>query len=149
VADLRHRAQLWQKDPFAASLQYPNPELWAETIELNTLVATTFGCEPDLLAASDGHGRFDSRVKTLIERWADGVPQARMRQAIRGASSDELIKSKPQLQSLQTIFKDGNAVDKYCRLAKSTVTAAPADRTNRVTLTPEAAEKRRKFLAGE
>ena len=150
VADLQTRSQLWAKDPFAASLQYPNPELWTETIELNTLVATTFGNAPDALGAADAHGHLDSRVKVLLDRWAAGVPQARMRQAIRGAGEDDLIRSKPTLQSLQTIFKDGNAVDKYCRLAKADGGGSAArSRSNKTKLTAEAAETRRKFLLGE
>ncbi len=142
VAQLQLRAQTWVRDPFRASVAYPNPESWTEMLELRDLVATTFGIDPDTLKNSN-----DSRVKVVLERWAEGIDQARMRQAIRGSKRDDLVAGKPQLQSLQTIFKDGNAVDKYCRLAKGT-TSAPVDKSNRVKITPEAAEKRRKFLAG-
>ena len=48
-----------------------------------------------------------------------------MRDAVRSTALDESIKNRPQLQSMQTIFKDGNAIDKYCRLAKSKKPAPP------------------------
>lgn len=143
VASLELRAQTWVRDPFKASHLYPNPESWTEMLELRDLVASTFGIDPDTLKNSS-----DSRVKVVLERWAEGIDQARMRQAIRGAKRDDLIAGKPQLQSLQTIFKDANAVDKYCRLAKGTSNAS-VDTSNRVKLTPEAEAKRRKFLVGE
>jgi hypothetical protein len=117
-------------------------------LELVELTATVFGIEPDVLRAPGGNGSLDSRVKVVLERWAEGVDQARMRQAVRGAHQNDLIASKPELQSLQTIFKDGNSVDKYCRLAKSKDPITKVT-TNKVTLTAEAQEIRRKFLAGE
>jgi len=83
-------------------------------VELNTLVAETFGFEPDVFRNSG-----DLRVLTVLARWAEGHPQARLRQAIRGAKQNDLIASKPDLQNLATILKDSVAVDKYCRLAKS------------------------------
>lgn len=149
IVSLRERSQAWVRDPMAASMSYPNPHLWTETLELVALVATTFGIEPDALRPPGRNGSLDGRVQLVLERWAEGVDQARMRQAVRGAKHSDLIAGKPELQSLQTIFKDGNAVDKYCRLAKSKDHPATQDKSNRVTLTPEAAEKRRKFLAGE
>jgi hypothetical protein len=148
VADLQTRARLWVRDPFLASHQYPQPEQWSEMTELNELVAKTFGSEPDTLTGLGGDGRLDFRVDAVLKRWAAGTDQARMRETIRGAGLDELIRSKPQLQSLQTIFKDGNAVDKYCRLAKSKQAPSPS-KANVERLTPEAAERRRKFRAGE
>lgn len=148
VASLQARAQLWAKDPFRASLTYPDPHTWHEMLELRDLVASTFGIEPDVLPPSSANGTLDARVKLVLERWAEGTEQARMRQAIRGAKQNNLIRDHADLQSLGTIFKDGNAVDKYCRLAKSN-SPSKVDTSNRVTLTPEAAEKRRKFLAGE
>lgn len=147
VVSLQVRAQAWVKDPFKASLAYPDPHQWTEMLELRDLVATTFACEPDTLQAPTPNGSLDKRVQLVLERWAEGIDQARMRQTIRGARRDDLISCKPQFQSLQTIFKDSNAVDKYCRLAKGTT--APVDKSNRVKLSPEAIEKRRKFLAGE
>lgn len=147
VADLKVRAALWSRDPFAASLQYPNPERWAETTELNQLVATVFKTDPDTLTRSDQHGRIDPRVKILVDRWAEGIPQDRMRLAVRGAALDDFIRERPTLQSIMTIFKDGNAVDKYCRLAKSKGggTNRPRDKSNRVRLSPEAQAKRALF----
>ncbi len=153
VADLKVRAALWSRDPFSASLQYPNPERWTETVELNQLVAAVFKTDPDTLARSDQHGRIDPRVKILVDRWAEGVPQDRMRLAVRGAALDEFIRDRPTLQSIVTIFKDGNAVDKYCRLAKSKGTssagATVADKSNRVRRSAEAEAKREKFKRGE
>ncbi len=150
VADLKVRAAVWARDPFGASLKYPNPELWAETIELNNLVAMVFGSDPDTLSQSDRHGKIDPRVKVLIERWAEGVPQDRMRLAVRGAALDEFIRDRPTLQSIVTIFKDANAVDKYCRQAKSKApNQAVANKSNRVRLSPEALEIKRKRAAGE
>lgn len=153
VADLKVRAALWSRDPFSASLQYPNPERWAETVELNQLVATVFKTDPDTLTRSDQHGRIDPRVKILVDRWAEGIPQDRMRMAVRGAALDDFIRDRPTLQSIVTIFKDGNAVDKYCRLAKSKGTSANGasapDKSNRVRRSPEAEAKRERFKRGE
>lgn len=153
VADLKVRAAMWSRDPFSASLQYPNPERWTETVELNQLVATVFKTDPDTLTRSDQHGRVDPRVKILVDRWAEGIPQDRMRLAVRGAALDDFIRDRPTLQSIVTIFKDGNAVDKYCRLAKSKGTSATGDaasnKSNRVRRSPEAEAKREKFKRGE
>ncbi len=148
VADLQTRARMWVRDPQSASLQYPRPEQWSEMTELNHLVADAFGTEPDTLTGFGKDGRLDPRVDTVLRRWAEGTEQARLRAAIRGASLDELIRTKPTLQSLVTILKDGNAVDKYCRLAKSKSPAAGA-KSNAERLSPEAAERRRRYRAGE
>jgi hypothetical protein len=147
VPDLKTRASLWLRDPLAAGMATSPPQRWAETLELRDLVAKTFGIEPDTLAGADSHGRLDSRVKLLLEHWAAGVPQDRMRQAVRGAGMDDLVRGKPQLQSLQTIFKDPNAVDKYARLAKSK-DPAPMSKANVELLSPEALERRRRFREG-
>ncbi len=149
IASLQVRAQTWVRNPMMATLSYPDPHRWYEALELRDLVASTFGIEPDTLQPPTANGSLDTRVRMLLERWAEGTDQARMRLAIRGAKNNDLIAGKPELQSLQTIFKDANAVDKYCRSAKAATAAGPVDKSNRVKLTPEATEKRRKFLAGE
>lgn len=148
VADVHTRARLWVRDPFLAATQYPQPERWSETTDLNQLVASAFGVEPDTLTGPTNNGTLDARVQTLLGRWAEGIDQARLREAIRGAAQDDLIRSKPQLQSLVTILKDSNAVDKYCRLAKSK-DPKPPSKSNVEHLTDEARERRRKFRAGE
>lgn len=147
VADLQTRSRLWVRDPFKASHQYPQPEQWSEMTELNGLMASAFGTEPDTLTGFN-NGHMDGRVQVVLQRWAEGVEQPRMREAIRGAALDELIRSKPQLQSLATVFKDGNAVDKYCRLAKSKTSNGLPRRDNRSVLTPEALAKREAFFRG-
>jgi len=147
VVPLKQRAELWAKNPNAAAFQHPDPHRWTEALELAQLVATTFGIEPDVLRPPTPNGSLDGRVRLLLERWAEGTCQARMREAIRGAKNNDLIARNADLQSLQTIFKDANAVDKYCRLAKGK--DAPRDKSNRQVLTPEAAEKRRKLRARE
>lgn len=114
--------------------------------ELNGLMASAFGTEPDTLTGFN-NGHMDTRVQVVLQRWAEGVEQPRMREAIRGAALDELIRSKPQLQSLATVFKDGNAVDKYCRLARSKAPSG-ARRDNRSVFTPEALAKREAFFRG-
>lgn len=121
VADLQTRAQLWVRDANLAQLKYPQPEKWREMTELNQLVAEVFGGETDVLR-NDG----DLRVRTVLARWAEGHPQARLRQAIRGAKHSDLIAAKPDLQNLATILKDSVAVDKYCRLAKTKDPASSA-----------------------
>ena len=138
---------MWVRDPFRATHQYPRPEQWSEMTELNDLLAETFGSEPDTLTGFN-HGKLDIRVQTVLERWSEGIDQARMRETIRGAAHSDLIRSKPELQSLLTIFKDGNAVDKYCRLARSKSPSA-SSKSNNERLTAEARERRRKFRAGE
>lgn len=109
--------------------------------ELNDLVASTFGVEPDTLTGIGKSGSLDGRVQVVLERWAEGTEQARLREAVRGASHSDLIRSKPELQSLMTILKDSNAVDKYVRLARSK--EPKVNKSNRETLTPDAAEARR------
>lgn len=143
VASLQVRAQVWVRDPFRASNVYPHPEAWTEMLELRDLVASVFGIEPDELRTSS-----DGRVKAVLERWAEGIDQARMRAAVRGAKHNDLVSRTPELQSLQTIFKDANAVDKYARLAKSK-DPAPRDKSNKRRLTTEAADAERRFRNGE
>jgi hypothetical protein len=150
IASLQARAQTWMRDPTKASFVHPDPHRWTEMLELRDLVAKTFGIEPDELRAPNQRGDLDPRVALVLERWAEGTDQARMRKAIVGAKADDLIASKTQLQTLQTIFKNAAAVDKYSKLAKGGAAhGAPVDISNRKRLTPEAAERRRKFLAGE
>jgi len=143
VADLQTRSKLWVKDPNLAQLQYPQPEQWTEMIELNNLVAQIFGFDPAILRTSSDKG-----VQNVLKRWAEGHPQASMRQAVRGAAHSKTIKDTPEYQTLATIFTDSNCVDKYGRIARVGA-PAPVNTTNRVTLTAEAQEKRRKYLARE
>lgn len=145
VASLPERARLWVKDPNLATLAYPNPHQWSEALELSQLVASTFKHDrADDLKPPSANGSLDSRVRILLERWSEGTDQARMRQAIRGAKQTEWIAAKPELQSLQTIFKDANAVDKYCRAAKGREPTPPS-KANVERISAETKEARRKF----
>lgn len=141
VASLQQRAQLWVRDPFRATHTYPQPHRWTELLELQALVASVFGIEQDEI-----RNEADLRCKAVLERWAEGIDQARCRLAIRGARHDELTAGKPTLQNLKFIFRDSNAVDGYVRLAKSKGSAGePRDRSNRTRKTAEAIEKERAF----
>jgi hypothetical protein len=147
VAPLQVRAQTWMRDPTKASLAYPNPHRWTEMLELRDLVASTFGIETDELRPPNAKGELDERVRLVLERWAEGTDQARMRKTVTGAKRDDLIGNKVQLQALQTIFKNAAAVDKYSKLAREQ--SAPVDKSNRVKLSPEAQELKRRRQAGE
>lgn len=139
VADLLTRAQLWVQDPTRASVSYPQPHRWPEMTELNDLVGQVFGVEPETLRTEQHRG-----VRNVLARWAEGVPQAAMRQAIRGAQHAEIISKHPENQTLATIFTDASSPDKYARLAKSK--DPPGRRDNVVTLTDEAARKKQSFF---
>lgn len=144
VADLQTRAKLWVRDANMGAMKYPQPERWTELVELNNLVAQVFGFEPAVIRTSS-----DKSVQNTLKRWAEGHPQASMRQAIRGAAHSKTIKDTPEFQTLATIFTDSSCVDKYARLAKTSSTNAPVDKSNRVKLSPEALEIKRKRHAGE
>lgn len=144
VASLEARAKLWVKDPMLAQLTYPDPNRWTEMVELLKILGETFGYVADPIRVSSDRG-----CRNVLARWAEGNDQARMRQAVRGSVNAQNIRDKPEHQTLATIFTDADCVSKYARLAKSGGDGAPRDKSNKVKLTPEAAEKRRKFQAGE
>ncbi len=144
VASLQVRAALWAKDPNSAQFAYPQPESWSEMLDLQRVLGETFGFEVDPIRTSSDRG-----CRNVLLRWSEGNDQARMRAAIRGSAQAQNIRDKPEHQTLATIFTDADCVSKYARLARAPVASGPVDKSNRVRLTPEAAEKRRKFLAGE
>lgn len=107
---LELRAQFWLSNPALASLEHPNPEKWPETGALVAKLKAVFGGTEQTPRYSG-----DPRMQVLLARWSEGREQADLLGAIEGAGLNEHIRSKPDLQTLQTILKDSAAVDKYLR----------------------------------
>jgi hypothetical protein len=123
ACDLQTRANAWVENPNRASLTAPQPEKWAETEFLASVLAEVFGGPRQMPRHSS-----DPRMKALLALWAEGRTMVELEQAIRGAGKDQFYRENPQLQMLQTILKDSATVDKFIRLL-TVAPAAPARRS--------------------
>ena len=60
-------------------------------------------------------------MRVLFMHWAEGRSTDELEQAVRGAGKDDHLLRNPQLQTLTTILRDANQVDRFSRL----LTVAP------------------------
>lgn len=139
---LQERAALWLRDTVRASLEAPDPGSWPETLELQQRVLDRF--QLDDTVALKGHT--DQRVLVPLKRWAEGITQDQLLQAIDGAATDPYVRAQRGRMTVQFILREASSVSEFCDLARP---EPVRDRSNKTKLTPEAAEIRRKFLAGE
>jgi hypothetical protein len=114
--DLKARAESWLRDPQLAALTDPNPQAWPETVRLVDTLAEVFGGKRQPVRGSG-----DPRMAAMFRQWADGRTTDELEQAIRGAGRDEHLLKNPQLQTLTTVLRDANQVDRFTRL----LTVAP------------------------
>lgn len=113
---LQVRAAAWLADPQAASFAYPMPHKWPDCLRLVAVLAEVFGGAPQPIRSSS-----DPRMRVLLTHWSEGRSTDELEQAIRGAGRDEHLLRNPQLQTLATVLRDSNQVDRFTRL----LTVAP------------------------
>ncbi len=113
---LQTRAASWLRDPQAAAFSDPQPEKWPDSVRLVAVLAEVFGGP-----AQPIRGSGDPRMRVLLTHWAEGRTTDELEQAIRGAGRDEHLLKNPQLQTLTTVLRDANQVDRFTRL----LTVAP------------------------
>jgi hypothetical protein len=80
------------------------------------VLAEVFGGAPQPIRSSS-----DPRMRVLLTHWSEGRTTDELEQAIRGAGRDEHLLKNPQLQTLTTVLRDANQVDRFTRL----LTVAP------------------------
>lgn len=141
---LQEKSALWLKNPDKASYVAPRPQEWPEVVQLDDRIAKRFGHTRRIKIANHK----DPRIEKPMLLWAAGVEQRDLLDAIDGAAEEKYVRDRPGQQTATWIFEHAERVQELARKAPSSA-ATPVDRSNRVKLTPEAIEKRRKFLAGE
>lgn len=72
-------------------------------------------------------GLTDSRLVKILLRLKEGYTVQQLKDAISGARNDEWIAKRKNLQTLKTIFKDGDAVEKYCQQLDGSTAQTEAD----------------------
>jgi hypothetical protein len=113
---LQARAASWLRDPQTAAFADPNPQKWPESTRLVAVLAEVFGGSPQPIRSCS-----DPRMRVLLTHWSEGRTTDELEQAIRGAGRDEHLLKNPQLQTLTTVLRDANQVDRFTRL----LTVAP------------------------
>jgi hypothetical protein len=108
---LQTRAAAWLRDPQTAAFADPTPQKWPESVRLVGVLAEVFGGAPQPIRSSS-----DPRMRVLLTHWSEGRTTDELEQAIRGAGRDEHLLKNPQLQTLTTVLRDANQVDRFTRL---------------------------------
>lgn len=96
-----------------AALEAPHPETWPEMRELADALARAFGGPPELPRHAG-----DGRATAALARWSEGYSNAELCEAIRGAALDDHLQAHPQFQTLATILKSPEQVDRFRKLAR-------------------------------
>jgi hypothetical protein len=135
-SELQAKAKLWLRDPQTASMTAPQPESWPETRLLCTTLAEVFGHK---FQQFPRHGS-DPRCAVAFGRWAEGFPNDRLLDAIRGAKLDENIAKNQQYQTLTTILRDAAQVDKFAALWDSRQETEPTSTASAQQRAQSAAE---------
>jgi hypothetical protein len=114
---LQDRARAWVKDPFEAAHTFPNPEKWHEVLAVAANFDHVFpppGRDPRTKKALFGWQ--DSRVRVIVERFAEGSDPEELCEAISGAKLDGHIQRNAQFQALSNILKSAEQVERFRRL---------------------------------
>jgi len=61
----------------------------------------------------------DPRVEAILTRVAEGYDPADLERAVRASAQDDFIRDNPKLQTVSTLLKSPDSVDKYLRVADS------------------------------
>ena len=120
--ELQDRAKLWDRDPVRCGLEHGGPHTWAEVRDVASAFTEVWGIPAPLRNGGD------PRVRTIVERFAEGFTVDQLEAAIRGAKEREWITSNPDLQAIETMLRDAAQVDKHIHL---TTAAAKDDHTPR------------------
>jgi hypothetical protein len=123
------KAQEYVHDPTRAVMQYGPPESWFEVTAANDAFRAVYPAAGKLRAR-------DTRAVVIVERFAQGFSIEQLAEAARGSALDPHISSNAQFQTVTTVWKDAERVDKFIALLKTPPKAngkheSNAERTSR------------------
>ena len=103
-------AQRYVETPDVVTTAHGAPTTWPAVREVLVHCDTVWNGTTRAFSADD------PRVKTVVARFAEGFTPADLKLAIDGSRRSDFIVAHPELQSVKTLLKDGNAVDSYAKL---------------------------------